>query len=128
LLHANIAPSEYRQIRASSGIKGLSFNYSIRQDEGSAELYINQGSEEANKRIFDRLYIQRAEIEQVFGGELSWERLDNKEASRITCLTPIGGYRNDISQWPIIQDAMIDAMVRLEKALNPHLGRLKAEL
>jgi hypothetical protein len=25
------------------------------------------------------------------------------------------------SEWPAIQDAMIDAMARLEKALSPHL-------
>jgi hypothetical protein len=39
-----------------------------------------------------------------------------------------GGYRSDESKWPEIQDAMIAAMARLEKALGPHLEKLKMEL
>jgi hypothetical protein len=30
--------------------------------------------------------------------------------------------------WPSIQDAMIDAMVRLEKALSPFLEKLTTEI
>jgi hypothetical protein len=36
----------------------------------------------------------------------------------------IGGYRDDESKWPEIQDAMIDAMIRLEKALRQHIESL----
>jgi hypothetical protein len=33
-----------------------------------------------------------------------------------------GGYKDDVeSKWPEIQDAIIDAMMRLEKALRPFL-------
>jgi hypothetical protein len=32
----------------------------------------------------------------------------------------VGGYRDEEEKWPAIQDAMRDAMVRLEKALRPH--------
>jgi hypothetical protein len=39
-----------------------------------------------------------------------------------------GGYKSDEAKWPAIQDAMIDAMGRLEKALAPHLEKLKTEL
>jgi hypothetical protein len=40
----------------------------------------------------------------------------------------VGGYRSDEAKWPAIHDAMIDAMGRLEKALTPHLAKLKTEL
>ena len=60
--------------------------------------------------------------------ELSWERLDGKRACRIAYTTTAGGWKSDESKWPDIQDAMIDAMVRLEKALGPFLVKLKAEL
>jgi RecB family endonuclease NucS len=33
--------------------------------------------------------------------------------------------RSDHDNWPEIQDAMIDAMIRLEKALAPHIATLK---
>ena len=59
---------------------------------------------------------------------MSWQRLDGKRACRIAYTTTIGGYRSDESKWPEIQDAMIDAMIRLENALIPHLAKLKGEL
>jgi len=30
-------------------------------------------------------------------------------------------------EWPKVQDAMIDGMVRLERALKPHITTLKPE-
>jgi hypothetical protein len=83
---------------------------------------------EANKRIFDRLHGQKKEIEESFGGELSWQRLDEKRACRIASFIAVGGYRIDEARWPAIQDAMIDAMIRLKNALTTHLDKLKAEL
>jgi hypothetical protein len=94
------------------------------------ELYIDRGAgqTEENKRIFDRLHGQKKAIEGAFGGELSWQRLDGKQGCRIASIVAVGGYRSAESKWPGIQDAMIDAMNRLEKALLPHLDKLKAEL
>jgi hypothetical protein len=57
-----------------------------------------------------------------FGGKLSWERLEGKQGCRIAYITT-GGYKSDESKWPAIQDAMIDAMIRLEKALAPYRVR-----
>ena len=84
-LHAHITPGEYSWIGTSSGVRGLNLNYVITQDECGAELYIDRGKgcEEENKSIFDQLYAHRAEIEQAFGGPLSWERLEEKRACRI---------------------------------------------
>jgi len=127
--HANIAPGEYTYIGAGSGVRGLPFNYVTGQDEGRVELYIDRGAdeEEGNKDLFDGLHKQKAEIEKTFGGELSWQRLEGKRACRVAYGTT-GGWKNDESEWPEIQDAMIDAMMRLEKAFAPHLVRLKTEL
>jgi len=107
--HADIAPGEYQYIGASSGVRGLYFTYFIRQDEGTAELYIDRGAgkAKANKRIFDRLRKHKGEIEATFGGELSWQRLDKKQACRIAYIITGGGYKSDESKWPAIQDAMI---------------------
>jgi Domain of unknown function (DUF4268) len=128
-LHANISPGEAMYIGTSTGVRGLNLNYTIRQDEGTAELYIDRGLDaDTNKRIFDFLHNHKIEIEQAFGGELSWQRLDDKRACRIAFTTPQGGWRSEESGWPGIQDAMIDAMIRLEKALAPQLAKLKSEV
>ena len=128
--HANIAAGEFSWIAAGSGVRGLPFVYAVQQEEGRVELSIDRGAGKAaeNKEIFDRLHGHKEEIEKTFGGPLSWQRLDNKQACRIAHAMTAGGYRSDESKWPAIQDAMIDAMIRLEQALTPHLAKLKTEL
>lgn len=125
-LHSNISPSDYHWIGTGSGLRGISYNYKVRQQEGTVELYIDRGEAATNKRIFDELYKQKDDIERVFGGALLWERLDSKRASTIGVDLTVGGYRDDESKWPAIQETMIDAMIRLEKAVAPHLGNLRS--
>jgi hypothetical protein len=126
-LHASITPGEYSWVGMSSGIRGLNFNYSVNLADCGAELYIDRGknADEENKRIFDRLFAQCTSIEQNFGGPLSCERLDGKRASRIRYDCDEGGYRSPEEQWPQIQDRVIDAMTHLERALHPHLAKIK---
>ncbi len=126
-LHAHITPGEYSWIGTSSGIRGLNLNYVIAQDGCGAELYIDRGKDEEdeNKSIFDQLFAHKAEIEAAFGGTLSWERLEGKRACRIKHNQSGGGYRASEEQWPGLQDGIIKAMDRLEKALRPHLKQLK---
>ena len=126
-LHAHITPGEYSWIGASSGVRGLNLNYVITQDDCAAELYIDRGknAEEENKSIFDQLFANNAKIDEAFGEALSWERLEGKRACRIHHTQSGGGYRTPEEQWPALQDAIIQDMDRLEKALRPHLKQLK---
>ena len=124
-LHSNIAPSEYNWISTSSGVRGLNLNYVIRQDEGSVELYIDRGDSETNKRLFDALKERKDEIETAFGKPLIWQRLEKKQACRICFIVATGGYKDDESKWPLIQEGMIEAMIQLEKALRPALDALE---
>ncbi|MEJ5197596.1 MAG: DUF4268 domain-containing protein [Anaerolineae bacterium] len=123
-LHAHIAPGTENWISASAGKSGLGFNYVVRMEDARVELYIDRTDAEQNKQIFDALYERKAEIEQAFGGPLEWQRLDAKRACRILHLLPGGGLL-DQHRWPEIQDRMIDAMIRLERAFKPEIQRLK---
>lgn len=125
-LHANITAGQFSWVGAGSGKRGLGFNYVIRKHEGVVELYIDRGREgdEENKAIFDSLAQSKESIEADFGAPLDWQRLDAKRACRIKNTISIGGYR-DQAKWAEIQDAMIDAMVRLERALKPHIAKLQ---
>ena len=122
--HGNIKPGAYSWLGASSGIRGLGFNYLIRQEFGTVELYIDRGDTTENKRIYDQLYARKEEVEKSFGSPVSWARLDEKRACRIKFNIERGGYRNPEQQWPDIQAEMVIAMSKLEAALQPSLDSL----
>ena len=125
-LHAAISPKQYHWISAGAGKSGLSYNYYVKQTEGRVELYIDRlkDTESENKEIFFQLFKNKAEIKEIFGEPLLWERLDGKRASRISFVINKGGYRTE-EKYDEAQDAMIDAMIRLEKSFRPYIAKLK---
>jgi hypothetical protein len=124
-LHANISPTEYHWIGAGAGVSGLGYNYVIRQHGGTVELYIGRKDSSVNKKMFDELHSHKREIDQAFGGSLAWERADSRLGSKIAYYVEAGGYEDDEAVWPTIQESMVDAMVRLERAVAPYLAGLK---
>ncbi len=117
-----ISPSEYSYIWAGAGKAGLGYRYSITQHEAEVALYLNRASEQENKEILGHLKSHQSEIEEAFGSSLVWYQQDGIRHCRVAHVIEIGGYREPEEQWPAIQDAMIDAMIRLEKALRPFLA------
>ena len=126
-LHANISPSTAHWIGAGSGIRGLTFNYVTTFKAGQVELYIDRGknSEDENKKIFDTFHSKCLEIEKDFGDKLNWERLDNRRACRISKRFEYAGL-GDSDKRDKLQDDMIKAMIRLEKALKDHIKKLRS--
>ena len=62
---------------------GVSVNLVIGRQACRAEIYINTGTREENKKIFDYLYSYKNQLELKLG-ELTWERLDDKVVCRIS--------------------------------------------
>ena len=81
---------------------------------------------ELNKKRFYAIKEAESDIEAKFGEKLEWQSLEaeDRRACRIMKMLEIGGYRDDIDKWPQIQEDMIDAMIRFEKALRPHIDEL----
>lgn len=115
-----LPPSSRDYIGADAGAGGLSFRYVVGQDRSRIELYIARKEATTNERLFDELRSHRAEIEAAFGQPLSWERLDGSKSCRVA-YRMLGGI-SDESNWQEIQTALIDGMVRLEKAILPFIG------
>lgn len=124
-LHSNITPSIHSWIATGAGKSGTKYSYVITSDEGNVEVYLDSGKEypTLNKERFDELYKHKDEIEKVFGEPLSWERLDKRRASRIAYRMNGAGLRHK-DKWPEVQEKMVDAMIRLEKAIGPHIRQL----
>ena len=126
-LHANVSPGIYSYVQAGAGRSGISYIYAITNKYGTTQLYLDRGKEYAepniNKIRFDELYKHKDEIEKLFGGKLMWERLENARASRIALYFEDSGLANK-EKWDELQDKMIDAMVRLEKALKKFVNQL----
>jgi len=125
-LHANISPTQHNWLGTSAGKQGLGLNYVLRKDGAQVELYIDRGKgkDAENKEIFEKLYENKEKIEQALGDQLDWERLEGKRACRISKKINIGGYRAPEEKWPAIHEAMVDCMIRLEKALKPEISNL----
>ena len=123
-LHAHRSPSKDNWISTGAGRSGLTWAYVILMDHARVEFYIDTEDTDRNKAIFDFLAQHKDEVEQTFGAPLDWQRLEGKRASRICYhIRDYGGLR-DRDNWDRIQDAMIDAMIRLEKALKPYSRKL----
>ena len=63
-------------------IPGGAVGVIINKDCCRTEVYIDTGEQETNKKIFDKLYSKKDEIEKEIPG-LTWERKDEKKGCRI---------------------------------------------
>lgn len=122
---AGTQPPAETWIGAGSGVRGLVFTLGAARGHSTAELYIDRGrnSRDENKHVFDVLLQSRATIEKAFGGELEWDRLDKKRASRVRWIQKVG-YSLPEDRWPAATSAQADAMVRLVGALRPVIDAL----
>lgn len=106
-------------VGVSSGVRGISFNFVVRKDAARVDMYIDTGSRDLNKAIFDNLHQRREELEGEFEEALIWERLDSKQACRIKAEQ--SGNVFDRDQWPTMINYMLGAMIRLDKTFRPKL-------
>lgn len=68
-----------------TGVSGLTYTTSFAQGRRvRVELYIDVGDLDRNKQLFDWLIQQKKVLENEFGESLSWERMEERRASRIT--------------------------------------------
>jgi len=126
-LFSNISPSKENWITAGSGMGGVGLNYVVSGRFARAELYIARSSKEENKFVFDELAKRKQTIEDAFGHALTWERMDDKKASRVK-------YEKDgvsifnREDWPEMTEFMVDAMCRMEGAFRKPLAEINTRL
>ncbi len=122
-LYAGISPAN-RNLISVRYARDLDFNCTV---TGQVALYIyREKSKDENERIFDELYSKRSEIEEDFGDKLNWQRQDNRISCKISKRFESAGCLYDADKRDKLQDDMIDALIRLEKALREHIDELES--
>jgi hypothetical protein len=109
----------------ASGVNGIIYGASFaRGGKVRTEVYFNKSQSEFNKQIFDEFFSQKESIESEFGEELTWERLDDKQASRIAIYGP-GSIDMDSHQLDELQNWIIKELLLFKKVFGPKLLKYK---
>jgi hypothetical protein len=124
-LVSNRSPVSDHWLGGGIGKSGFVLNYVVRQRDAQVECYIDYGRDNDDKNIaaFKALESQRTSIEPTFGSELHWDELPQSRGCRIS-KTIDGGWKTPEDNWGELQEQLIDAMVRLEKALRDPIQKL----
>lgn len=75
-------PQNWYTFKSGHWAIGFGASFGLR-DRVLTEIYIDTGDAETTKALFDSFFDVKGDVERAFGAELSWERLDNRRASRI---------------------------------------------
>ncbi len=125
-LYSNNSPSK-GSLGTGVGLSGFGINLKISGNYARAELFINPGKKELNKACFDFLLERKDQIEKEFGGELTWERMNENITSRIKSqLDGVSLY--DKEDWDQMIKYLTDVSVRMDRALRAPLKQLSRKL
>lgn len=122
-LFANNSASKESWIGKGIGMSGVNINLAMSSNYCRAEIIFNRGSKEENKDLFDFIYKMKDKIENDFGGELTWERMDDNVTCRIKYELSGVNYFEE-TDWPKMNEFLIDASVRMENAFKEPIRKL----
>lgn len=124
-LLANRTSTSDHWLSAGIGRTGFTLTTLLTQNEGQVECYIRPpGGEEKSSLAFNSLAAQRSDIEAKFGSDLDWQDLPGRQGCRI-CKELPGGWKSPESEWPDMQNRIIDTLIRLDGALRKPVQDLK---
>lgn len=107
----------------SSGISCIAYGANFTQGKKArTDVYIDFRDREKNKRVFDLLQNEAAQIEKELGVEVSWERLDDKRPSRIALYTN-GTIEDSEDELEALRGWHIANLLNLKKHLGPRLKK-----
>jgi Domain of unknown function (DUF4268) len=108
----------------SSGTSGITYGANFSQGgKARSELYIDLGDQEKNKYVFDELEKIKVEIENLLGETISWERLDDKRASRLALYTD-GSIEDSDSELEAVKAWHIERLLKLKSTLDNKISPL----
>lgn len=127
-LYQNRTTSKDSWISAGSGISSVSYNFVVGVSSARVEIYINRKDQRENKGIFDTLINSKEIIEKELGFELSWERLDDRRASRISITNNNIFELYNKDSWDNAIYWQIEKMKAFEKTFKDRVQTIRVEL
>jgi hypothetical protein len=115
---AQWTPDKRGILHGHIGRERISFKYVTLKNETRVELLFQ--TEDAKEQLH-KLKQNREAIEAAFGGRLEWLEKEAFRQCRVVYMV-VGGYCSPRSEWRRIHDNLIIAMIRLVKALAPHIS------
>lgn len=97
---------------------GISLSYIIHKADSRVELHLQRG--ERSENLFNYLQSHRAEVELAYGRPLHWRERRERKILRVQEIIE-GGFLTPEESWPSIHEKLVDAMIRLDKAIRPLL-------
>lgn len=119
---ANLTPMKQHWLSCGAGKNGVFYEISVSKSFTTIKLGLSKyGDKEFGNKSFDILYPHKIEIEDTFGDTLEWERMSEKNLSKIS-KTYEGGY--DLESWIPFMDKILTSFSRFEQAFKPFLSEL----
>ena len=87
------------------------------------ELTISTGDQGKNKAAFDALYQDREAIETEVKQSIVWERLDERQASRLYCCTN-GSISDDPARLEELLDWAVDLVGTFHRVFRPRVQKV----
>lgn len=125
-LHSTVSPTKHPYVATGSGVRGLTYQYWVRQDDARAVLWIDRGKDGAgaNRQIFDQLAAHKEALEVALG-PIVWDEMTDSRACKLIVEVPTApGWRTPFDQREAGMIDLIEAMSRLERALAPLIKQL----
>jgi len=125
-LFDNVNPVKENWIWGGSGVRNVPFSLVFSKDYARVEIYINRTQNES-KLFFDEIIKDKENIEREFGDNLTWERMDDKKASRIKYEISISDGFNQ-ENWEEMIDFMVETSIKFETVFKDRLNKTSNEL
>lgn len=108
----------------SSGFTGIIYGASFAQGgRVRTDLYLNRGEAAENKALFDKLLSRKDQIEEAYGSPLEWERLDDRQASRVAVYFA-GTIEDSPDDVLAIRQGLITRLLKFKKVFGPIIQQL----
>lgn len=121
----NSSPTKDNWLNAGgTNISGARYTMLITRAYTGILLEFASSNKEENKRLFDELLKYKEQIEDIFGDNFAWERLEENLTSRIAYrLENVNIFNKE--DWPKMTNFLVSNIIKLEKTLRPVLLNIK---